>query len=391
MTIKSIKLEKNKSFILELLKNMYWKYRKYTKIGILSFKIAHQSKHMKVLIKAIKLYRSNKFLPQEAFQLGLLNGQGHIINKYLSRKQMTVVQKSINPLQWEMMTEDKGIFYKYCIAEKLPIPKLFAIFFKETAGWTYDGSVLTDQSDWENFISYRLPSEFVIKPTRGVYGRSLYIFRKFGKALLDSTGRQCEFKNIYEMMSSDQKYDSFVIQERLKNDSEIMRLTASESLQTVRAITFVDKKKKIHILLAHLKLVAGNNLIDNTDNGRSGNMQALISLDEGVLQKAAVKMTSNGSGHKEIFYHPRTGLPFEGFKVPLWHELRNLVEDAAAKFLPIRTIGWDVALTPNGPIIVEANMFWDPPNGHGKMDLILPALLESQTNLEKKSRPTSAF
>ncbi len=34
--------------------------------------------------------------------------------------------------------------------------------------------------------------------------------------------------------------------------------------------------------------------------------------------------------------------------------------DAARKFMPIRTIGWDVAVTPDGPVIIEDNLWWAP-------------------------------
>jgi hypothetical protein len=37
-----------------------------------------------------------------------------------------------------------------------------------------------------------------------------------------------------------------------------------------------------------------------------------------------------------------------------------MVLDAAPHFLPYRALGWDVAFTPGGPVIVETNTRWLP-------------------------------
>lgn len=53
-----------------------------------------------------------------------------------------------------------------------------------------------------------------------------------------------------------------------------------------------------------------------------------------------------------------------------------MVTEAAHKFLPLMTIGWDVALSGEGPYIIEANVWWDPPNQHLTMDKMLEQMAE---------------
>jgi hypothetical protein len=130
----------------------------------------------------------------------------------------------------------------------------------------------------------------------------------------------------------------------------------------------------LHILYAGFKAIVGSNIIDNHAGGLTGNLLVRVCLDTGDLQQA-VRMTLDGSGMQTVSRHPETGLPFEGFKLPLWHEAIEMLSRAALKFLPMRTIGWDVALTPDGPVIVEGNILWDPPNWHRCMDSILEKLL----------------
>jgi hypothetical protein len=255
----------------------------------------------------------------------------------------------------------------------VPIPKLYAIFFKKNAGWVYNNEILSTSDDWQRFFELNLPSEFIIKPCCGAYGEGLNAFHKQNSVFIDAFGNTYNSKQLYENLSSNPKHDSFVIQQLLKNHPEITRLSETESLQTIRFITFVDANNNCLILHAHLKPIVGENIIDNFIDGLTGNLEASINLKNGTLNPVS-QITSTGFGMKTIHKHPKTGIPFEGFKIPLWNKACNLIKKTTPKFLPIRTIGWDVAITPDKPIIVEANIWWDPQNQHLCMDNIVSIL-----------------
>ena len=299
----------------------------------------------------------------EASLLGLLNPgiSDSEFSKYVSKRKMKRIQSSINPKSWDALTEDKSIFYKFCMAHGIPIPELFAIFFRKTAGWSFNKVVLRTDEDWIKFIDLELPSEFVIKPARGVYGKGISIYSRKENVFIDTSGKSYKAEELCKTMRSDPGYNCFVIQERLRNHPELVRLSDTPFLQTIRIITFYDNNGKCHILNAYLKPITGQNVIDNFDWGRTGNLFAEVLIDSGVLRTAGA-MTPNFLGMEPVFTHPKSNVPFEGFQVPFWEETCMLVKDAAPKFLPVRTIGWDVALTPEGPYILEGNMWWDPSN-----------------------------
>ncbi len=50
-----------------------------------------------------------------------------------------------------------------------------------------------------------------------------------------------------------------------------------------------------------------------------------------------------------------TGIKFEGFKLPYTEEIKALVKKAALVLPDFRYVGWDVCITPDGPLIVEGN------------------------------------
>ena len=328
-----------------------------------------------ILLRAIRLCRRQRFLPDEAFRLGLFNPNlsDNELAKYISRKKLTKVQEAINPISWAPLLKDKSIFYRYCMALGVPIPKLYAIFFRKTAGWSCDRSVLASRDDWKKFFDHKLPAVFVVKPAQGAYGEGLNVFSRSDKRFIDASGRAYESVDLYDALLSNPKYDCFIIQQQLNNHPELMRLGGTQSLQTVRFITFVDSNNQCRILHAHFKPIIGQHLVDTFIDGLTGNVEAAISLDDGLL-KPANQITAAGSGPKTIPTHPKTGIAFEGFQLPLWPQACRLVKETTLKFLPIRTIGWDVALTADGPRIVEANIWWDAPNQHRCMDIVLDAL-----------------
>ena len=47
--------------------------------------------------------------------------------------------------------------------------------------------------------------------------------------------------------------------------------------------------------------------------------------------------------------------------MPFWKEVLDLCSRAARIIPNLRSVGWDVALTPDGPVIVEGNPDWDLP------------------------------
>lgn len=66
---------------------------------------------------------------------------------------------------------------------------------------------------------------------------------------------------------------------------------------------------------------------------------------------------SNGCDYNEEIYevHPVSKIRFKSFKIPFWREIIDMVESAAKEIPQIGYVGWDVAITPDGPVIIEGN------------------------------------
>jgi len=275
------------------------------------------------------------------------------------KNRLTQLQRRVNPIAFVPLTEEKIIFYAYCAARKLPVPRFFG-FTAKPAGYSADGSPLAKPEDWRAFAA-ALPDEFIVKPSHGVYGRGVRVFRREDSGFLDDTGRRWEPGELGRATITHPDYDSFVIQERLHNHPDLVRLSGSSHLQTIRIVSWIRDSGEVVVPRAALKVITGDSVVDNLDHGHSGNLLALIDVRTGVIE-AGVGPGAAGEPVGVHPTHPRTGIRFDGFRLPLWEDVCSFVRSAAVLFAPLRTIGWDVAITASGPVLVEGNAFWDPSN-----------------------------
>ncbi|MBQ2633774.1 MAG: hypothetical protein IJF88_04265 [Oscillospiraceae bacterium] len=126
-------------------------------------------------------------------------------------------------------------------------------------------------------------------------------------------------------------------------------------VNTVRAITIRGKKSgKIELFAAFLRV--GNDEESFVDNRAKGGLGVGVELETGRLMQYGFPHEKFGT---KTTVHPLSGIVFEGYQLPFWKETVELITNAHRQFPDIATIGWDVTMTEQGPLIVEANDGWE--------------------------------
>lgn len=327
-----------------------------------------------VASRIARLYLRERFSPRESFVWGLADPRlpADELRCYVSKRRLLKLQAELNSRSRDCVTEDKSVFYPLCIGYGIAVPKLHAVIHPPF-GWSEDGSLLRGRDQWSEYFEEHLKRDFVVKPAWGVYGYGLGVFERVGNLFSDRRGNTFSAADLYDRISSDSRYDSFVVQERVVPHPDLVKLSGTEALQTARMVTLTLEDRAPELVFATLKVIDGDNLSDNFSFGRSGNLLANISTETGRISEV-VGPRGNGIGLIPVSKHPRTAVAFDGFRLPFWAEACTLVKTASLKFLPTRTIGWDVAITPSGPCIVEGNMWWDPiQNAHRLMGTFVKA------------------
>jgi hypothetical protein len=318
-----------------------------------------------------------KYFPREALGLGLLNPAFRVetLDRLSSKGEMCRVQARLNPRSWEWVLSDKGIFFRFAAASGLPVPRLLGVFDRERGGWSFTGRVLRTEDAWADFFLRECPSDVVTKPGRSSYGKGVRVFRRQGDVLVDGEGVGWTPEALVGALKADPN-PSHVIQERVFNHENLAVLSGGPGLQTVRVVTYVMRSGEPAVLAAFFRSVVGCNWIDNHVHGGTGNLMVDLDHHTGIMLKAQRQFP--GRGFIEVTRHPDTGRVLAGERIPMWDEVLDLARRSARAVAPVRTVGWDIAVTPTGPVLLEGNFWYDPPTEGFRMNELFSALASDE-------------
>jgi hypothetical protein len=323
--------------------------------------LAYDIPYTTALTRSLSLYLTKKFSLREILGYGLfVPSMASEFPLLISKENSLGALGKLNPQHLQHLTENKDEFYKICVGHHFPVP--------ETYGWTRDGkrftaadSLVGDEADWSDYINTHLPVDFIVKDRAGAYGSGFAAYhRRDSKFLATGKTDELDLRRLISVVSPVQGGADTIIQKRLFDDPTLSELSGRRGLQTMRVTTLLEEGGRVSILFYMVKILASDQESDNFSMGTSGNLIAFGDREKGIL-RGAITPHQCGSGMSRIANHPRTGLVFDGFRLPYWQEAIDLVKTAQRKFSMLPTLGWDIALTADGPIIIEANSRWDPP------------------------------
>lgn len=182
---------------------------------------------------------------------------------------------------------------------------------------------------------------------------------KSGKVVLKNSYGQCG--NGIEVISTSLLNQTLLIEKLRKSGNDfveefvvqhtlLMQLSSS-GLNTIRIITQINDHGKVDFIAARLRITINSSV----DNLAAGNIAASVDLETGVVNGPGVYSDIT---KKSELVHPVTNLPIIGFQIPFWHKTVQMITQAALIEIGNRSVGWDIAITANGPELIEGNHNW---------------------------------
>lgn len=252
----------------------------------------------------------------------------------------TFVAMNLPAMKKLNILNSKDAFHAFCSKNKLPhaSAKGYLICKNAKPQWKTNGGICCDLNELLQ------DGPVICKPERGMHGKGIIALRsENGKYYCGN--KECTEDEIITHIPE----EGLMVEELIENHSILKDLHPS-SLNTVRMVT-LKTKDGIEVFVSILRMGVNGTSVDNLC---SGGITVLVHPDGSLASDGWFKDYKKSPSS----LHPNSKIIFENIKLPFYAECIELVKKAHSKLPRVYGIGWDVAITPNGPVLIEGNAFF---------------------------------
>ena len=190
-------------------------------------------------------------------------------------------------------------------------------------------------SDYEKYCAFAAKhSRFVKKNVFKACGQSIELIQ------VQKTGKT--EKELFDYLISDGKV---ILEEVVRQDAKTAVFNDS-SVNTIRCITLRTKKEML-APYCFMKIGRSGAFVDN---GGAGGILVGIDPKTGILGTDGVD--ENGIRYE---FHPDSKVKFKDYQLPEWDKMISICKEMAVQTPTVRMIGWDMAYTDKGWLVIEGN------------------------------------
>ncbi|HET8985442.1 MAG TPA: sugar-transfer associated ATP-grasp domain-containing protein, partial [Trueperaceae bacterium] len=188
----------------------------------------------------------------------------------------------------------------------------------------------------------------VVKPIDGQKGKSVHVLAAKEAGALELDGRAVTAQELAAWLG---RQDSMLVHARVQQTGYAHAIFPG-SANTVRIVTVTDADGPFVLCGSHR---FGRQASAPVDNFAAGGLLCGIDLATGALSLGA---SSPAVGESHLTWHsvhPDTGTQVAGQVVPGFFELVDLLLATCRRHPYLAYVGWDVVMTDDGPVVLEAN------------------------------------
>jgi len=245
------------------------------------------------------------------------------------------LRKEVQRYEYVILFDDKEVCEHLCRGIKnIKLPEYYG--------------VIAPDNDYRAAIEKSLNGagygkKIIIKPVHGHAGQGIVL------AYQTATGVKIKACGAENDLTEFVLKTRSIMQEVVIQDEIVSKISAS-SVNTIRVVTLYTKENEAIVLSVGMRFGVGSSFVDNVG---SGGIHVGVDIVTGCLMKTAYDKQGN-----RFLRHPTTNTEFDGFQLPRWNEVVQMSLEIQKSCPYYKLLGLDIALTKDGPVLIEVN-----PNG----------------------------
>ncbi len=264
------------------------------------------------------------------------------LDYYIGKKEFYKIRTLVKDIELIPFLENKVLFHHHFKGSDIRLPSFLGYNIGSSFYYVCENKSIRDLNSYfrliEELIARSESSSVFIKPISGFGGRGCF---KVDSSMLNSDFLADVYKKIISA--------KYLFQETMYPHPLISTIYP-HSLNTLRIHTCIYKSGHIGLVSAYMRFGSRGSCVEG---GGLGTIYISIDMNTGTLGTYAKKNFEWGGN--TYTRHPDTGFEFAGFTVPYFAAALETAK-AAAAFLPYRLVGWDIAITGEGPVLLEGNI-----------------------------------
>lgn len=205
---------------------------------------------------------------------------------------------------------------------------------------------LTSDMSFTSFSDIRsIDLNVFCKPIDGIQGKGAFSFKSIsGKPYVND--KLVEWVDVPAFFSG-----NYMVQQVIEQHDTLSKLHPS-SVNTIRIITVHCPKEGYKAMAMSLRVGTASRKVDNWASGG-----VVVKVDPLTGRLSGPGYFKPGKGGL-VRQHPDTCIDLDGYQLPYIEKAIEMCL-AAHTCVPLHSVGWDIAILEDGPILIEGNDNWD--------------------------------
>lgn len=298
-----------------------------------------------------QLYRQKGLTMEEYDEFEFEKQSEQFRINFLGKHEQRHYLRLLNPEKYYILMRNKYLTHKMLENTGVRQAPLYT-YYQPEGSVSPNDEIANDVSGLVRILRNKGVTECVMKATENSHGEGVLLIQDIQYAgndatFLDHNGQRASLSAMLGRQP--------LIFEGVVRQTEQFASFNPSSVNTVRFMTALYPDNHAEVFATFIKIGRAGSIVDNAGDG--GNVDVAVNPDTGVLQYA-IRYDGWHNIH-DIDRHPDSNAPLNGVTIKHWDAIKAEVCRFQQALPYCRVAGWDIAITDEGPLVIEVNDLWD--------------------------------